>query len=170
MVTAVREPPPLVMVQVTPWFSVASPATVAVMASVPAPAMAVGVVGIVTEIGVSVTTAVPVLVVSVLLVAVMVAEVVVTGDGAVYTPAEVMAPIEAVQVTPALAESFETVAVNVCVAPATNVAVEGVTATLIDGGAGVLPPQPMIEVSTARLAKASASLRKVFIVASEILK
>ena len=62
---------------------VASPVSVAVMASVAAPEMAVGVVGMVTAIGVRVTVAVVFLVVSVLLVAVMVAVAAPTGVGAV---------------------------------------------------------------------------------------
>jgi len=106
-----------------------------------------------------------------LLVAVMVAEVVVTGEGAVYTPAEVMEPMLAVHVTPALAESFETVAVNVCVAPATNVAEPGTTATLIAGGAAG-PPQPAKKrVSTPRAAKTrDGNCMKFVIIASSNLK
>ena len=78
-----RAPPPLVMLQVTPWFNIESPVIDAVMASVPPPAMAVGVVGMVTATGVKLTVAVLVLVVSVLLVAVMVALAVGTGVGAI---------------------------------------------------------------------------------------
>jgi hypothetical protein len=59
-----------------------------------------------------------------------------------------MEPTEANHVTPALAESLETVAVNVCVAPATMVAVAGVTATLIAGGAEL--PHPTIRANAAK--------------------
>ena len=52
-----------------------------------------------------------------------------------------MAPVDAVQVTPALAESFVTVALKVWFAPPMRVAVAGLTETLMAGAAGV-PPQP----------------------------
>jgi hypothetical protein len=105
--------------------------------------------------GVSVIVADAVFVGSDLLVAVTVAEVVVTGDGAVYTPAEVMAPVEAVQVTPALAESLLIVAVNVCEAPPISVADVGLTATPITGAA--VPPQPAKEVITRKPGRRRAS-------------
>jgi hypothetical protein len=95
-----------------------------------APPISVAVVGATpTAIGVKVTVAVPVLVVSALLVAVIVAVAVLTGVGAVYTPPDVIEPTEAVQVTPALAPSAATVAVNVWLAPATRVAVAGLAET-----------------------------------------
>ena len=47
----------------------------------------------------------------------------------------------AAHVTPALAESFVTVAVKVCVPPPMSVAEVGVTETAIAGAAGA-PPQP----------------------------
>jgi spore maturation protein SpmB len=56
-----------------------------------------------------------------------------------------MVPVEAVQVTPALAVSLETVSVKVWEAPPMRVAVVGLTATLMAGAAGVLLPQPMRE-------------------------
>ena len=77
----------------------------------------------------------------------MVAEVVVTTAGAVYTPPEVMLPVEAVQVTPLLVESFDTVAVNVCVPPPMSVTVAGDTETLI---AGVPPPPQPASVKATR--------------------
>jgi hypothetical protein len=97
-----------------------------------------------------------------LLVAVMVAEAVATGVGAVYTPAAVIAPTEADQVTPALAESFVTVAAKVCVAPAASVALAGLIATLITGAGGVLlpPPQPATRVNARKPAERRASRRK----------
>jgi uncharacterized membrane protein YczE len=100
VVTEDSVPPPLVMLHVTPAFSVASPVSVAVMASVAAPAMAEGVVGMVTTIGVKVTVTEEVFEVSVLLVAVIVADAVATGVGAVYTPPAVIEPTEALHVTP----------------------------------------------------------------------
>lgn len=122
---------PVEAVQVTPAFRVVSPVTTAAKVWL-APPMSVAVGGLtLTEMGVKATAAVPDLVVSVLLVAVIVAVVVVTGVGAVYTPADVMVPTDAVHVTPALAESAVTVAANVCVAPATSVAVGGLTVTEI---------------------------------------
>jgi hypothetical protein len=116
--------------------------TVAAKVWVAPATIATGVVVMATLIGVKVTEAVAVFVVSDLLVAVMVAAVVGTGVGAVYTPPEVMVPAEAVQVTPGVEPSLVTVAVNVVVAPATMVAVVGVTATLIAGGAEPPPNQP----------------------------
>ena len=99
VVPALNEPPP-VTDQVTPELE-PSLATIAVNAWVAPPIMAAGVVGVmVTEMGVSVTVAVAAFVVSVLLVAVTVAEAVEMTAGAVYTPAGVIDPIEAVQVTP----------------------------------------------------------------------
>ena len=68
-----------------------------------------------------------------------------------------MAPTEALQVTPALAESLETVAVNVCVAPATIVAVVGLTTTLIDGGAEL--PHPTIRANAANPANTRENRR-----------
>jgi len=109
-----------------------------------APPMSVTVVGMIaTLIGVSVIVAIADFVVSVLLVAVTVAVVVVTTAGAVYTPPEVTVPVEAAQVTPASAESFDTVAVKVWLAPPMSVTIVGLTATLIAGGAGLPPPQPI---------------------------
>jgi len=103
---------PVLAAQVTPAFA---PSAVTVATNVwLAPPISVAVVGLTeTLIGVSVMVAVADLVVSVLLVAVTVAEVVATTAGAVYTPVELIAPVVAVQVTPALAESLLTVAVNV---------------------------------------------------------
>jgi hypothetical protein len=139
---------PVDAVHVTPWFRVPSPLTVAVNVCV-APPISGGVGGAtLTLIGVSVTVAVPVLVVSVLLVAVIVAvPAASTTAGAVYTPPEVIAPVEAVHVTPALAVSFATVAVNVWLAPPINVAVSGLTATLIAGGP---PPEQPARVKRER--------------------
>jgi hypothetical protein len=122
--------------------------TVAAKVWVAPATMATGVVVMATLIGVKVTVAVAVLVVSDLLVAVMVAAAVGTGVGAVYTPAAEMVPTEAVQVTPGVAPSLVTVAVNVVVAPATSVAVVGVMATLIAGGAEL--PQPTIRANAAK--------------------
>ena len=104
----------------------------------------------------SVTVAVADFEVSALLVAVIVA-------GAVYTPAVVMVPVEAVQVTPAFEESLATVAVKVWVPAADSVAVAGVTDTLIAGGGVVvvllvpLPPQP----STKEIAVKAAKVREI---------
>jgi hypothetical protein len=58
-----------------------------------------------TLIGVRVTIVVPFLVVSLTLVAVIVADAVATGVGAVYTPAKLIEPTEADQVTPELLPS-----------------------------------------------------------------
>jgi hypothetical protein len=92
---------------------------------------------ILTEIGVNGIVTEEDLVGSVLLVAVTVAEEVVTGVGAVYTPL-LIDPADAVQVTPAFAESPTTVAVKVCVAPPTMpTGVDGLTETLI-----VAEPEP----------------------------
>jgi hypothetical protein len=113
--------------------------------------MATGTVVMETATGVKVTVIVEVLEVSVLLVAVIVADAVATGVGAVYTPAELIAPTEADQLTPALAESFETVAAKVWVAPATMATGTVVMATLIAGAAGE-PPHPTIKASAAILA------------------
>jgi hypothetical protein len=113
----------------------------------------------VTAIGVSVTVAVAVFVVSVLLVAVMVALAAATGVGAVYTPAEVMLPTEAVQVTPGVVvPSLVTAAVKVCVCPAARVAVPGVTLTETTAGEAelllllhpVVRNAPMKQVERAR--------------------
>ena len=132
---------PIEAVHVTPAFA-PSAVTVAVKVCVPLP-ISVTVVGLTVRLmGVRVIVAEADFVVSVLLVAVTVAEAVVITAGAVYTPADVTVPVEAVHVTPALAVSFETVAVNVWLAPPMSVAVAGVTATLIAGGAGAPPPQP----------------------------
>jgi hypothetical protein len=68
---------------VTPAFNVVSPVTVAAKVWVAPATMATGVVVMATPIGVKVTEAVAVCVVSVLLVAVMVAAVAGTGAGAV---------------------------------------------------------------------------------------
>jgi hypothetical protein len=115
---------PVEAVHVTPWFSAVSPVTVAVNACVAPPIIGAGVVGPTpTAIGVNVIVAVADLVVSVLLVAVTVAVAVVAGAGAVYTPAGVMEPTDALHVTPALAESLVTDATKVCAAPATSVPV-----------------------------------------------
>ena len=65
-----------------------------------------------TEMGINGMLTEADLVESVLLVAVTVAEEVNTGIGAVYTPL-LIDPADAVQLTPALAESPETVAVKV---------------------------------------------------------
>ena len=109
-----------------------------------APAANVAVVGLTeTAIGISVIVAVAILVGSDLLVAVIVAEVEVTGAGAVYPPTEVIEPVEAVQVTPALAESLVTVAAKVCVPPPISVADVGLTATLTAKGAGALLLVPL---------------------------
>ena len=51
-----------------------------------------------------------------------------------------MAPVDAVQVTPALAESFVTVALKVWFAPPMRVAVAGLTETLMAGVDEVPPP------------------------------
>jgi hypothetical protein len=148
-------PVPAVTAQVTPALA-PSAVTVAVNVWL-APPIRVVVVGLTeTPMGVRVTVAVPVLVVSVLLVAVTVAEVAVITAGAVYTPAEVMVPVEAVHVTPAFAESFVTVAVNVWLAPPISVAVAGLTETAIAGGAEV-PPQPAM---TKRERKKSPARRR----------
>jgi hypothetical protein len=119
-------------------------AIAAVKGCVPPPAIDEGFVGVsVTDIGVSAIVAVADLLGSDLLVAVTVADVAVTGDGAVYTPAAVIEPAEACQVTPALAESLLTVAMKVCVAPPINVAEPGLTETAIGCGVCVpLPPAP----------------------------
>jgi hypothetical protein len=100
--------------------------------------------------GVSVTVAVPVFDGSLLLVAVIVDSVFVTGEGAIYIPVVLIVPVEADQDTPALVESFTTVGVKVCAAPATRVAVDGDTITLIAGGATVLfPAQPAKKAAAA---------------------
>jgi hypothetical protein len=141
---------PAEAVQVTPALT-RSLVTVAAKAWL-APATNVAGVGVTeTAIGISVIVAVAALVGSVLLVAVIVAEVATTGAGAVYTPAEVIEPVEAVQVTPALAESLVTVAVKVCVPPPINVADAGPIATLTAKGAGALLlvplPQPVMTLT-----------------------
>ena len=106
------------------------------------PAIDAGTVGeSVTDIGVSVIVAVANLLGSDLLVAVTVADGVVTGDGAVYTPAGVIEPAETCQFTPALAESLLTVTLKVCVAPPIRVAEPGLTETAI-GSAGCVPLPP----------------------------
>jgi hypothetical protein len=64
----------------------------------------------------------------------------------------VIAPGEAVQVTPALAESFATVAVKVCEAPPIRVTDVGEMETAIAGGAA-LPPQPERSAERVRAAK-----------------
>ena len=97
---AVRVPTPAPMLQVTPEFD-ESLATASVKACDPLlPRLMVAGLMAPRLIGVSVTAAVADFVVSVLLVAVMVAEVVVMTAGAVYTPAPVIVPVEAVHVTP----------------------------------------------------------------------
>jgi len=123
-----------------------------------------------TLIGVKVTVAVPVLVVAVLLVAVPVAErVEPIRAGAVYTPAAEIVPTEAVHVTPGVVvESLVTVAVNVCVAPATIVAVVGVMATLIGGGAEL--PHPIIRANAAKPANTRENRRTFDMGVSIILK
>jgi hypothetical protein len=149
---------PTEAVQVTPAL-VESLVTVAVKVCV-ALAASVAVVGLtVTEIGVSVMVAVADLVVSVLLVAVTVADVVVMTAGAVYTPADVIEPVEAVQVTPALAVSFVTVAVKVCVAPPMSVAVAGLTVTLI-AGAAEPPPHPTTPANNEMLNRLRTPVRE----------
>jgi hypothetical protein len=91
------------------------------------------------------------LVVSVLLVAVNVTvEVAVTADGAVNITLVVVealrvpAPVPMLHVTPALAESFATVAEKVWLPPPFNDIVAGLTVTLIACvvGVGVEPPPP----------------------------
>jgi hypothetical protein len=111
---------------------------------VPPPAIGEGVVGAsVIDIGASVIVAVANLLGSDLLVAVTVADVAVTGDGAVYKPAAVIEPVEACQITPALAESLLTVTMKVCVAPPIRVAEPGLTETAIGSAFCVpLPPAP----------------------------
>ena len=162
-VGAVYTPPeviePTEAAQVTPALA---PSLVTVAANVwVAPATSVAVVGLtVIEMGVRVIVADMDFDESVLLVAVTVAEAVVTGEGAVYTPAEVMEPTEAVQATPALAESFVSVAVNVCAAPPMSVVDVGLRETLITGTAGVpLPPQPARKVNARKPGRRRANRR-----------
>jgi hypothetical protein len=146
---APNDPPP-VTVQVTPALA-PSFATVAVNACAAPAAIATGATGpILTEMGVNGIVTEAALVESVLLVAVTVAEEVVTGMGAVYTPL-LIDPTDAVQFTPAFAESPATVAAKVCVAPPTIfTATEGLTETLIavseveDDDEVEPPPQPEI--------------------------
>jgi hypothetical protein len=57
------------------------------------------------------------------------------------------------QLTPELEESFATVTVKACDPPTFREAVAGLMATLIAGGAGLLPPQP------AKTRRASAAMR-----------
>jgi hypothetical protein len=104
---------------------------------------------------------------SVLLVAVTVAVAlaVVTCAGAVYTPPEVIEPAEAAHVTPALAESSVTTAVNVCVALLIMVIeLTAPIATLIDDGAAeaelALPPQPTAEARASKPADIHTNRRK----------
>jgi len=74
---------------------------------------------------------------SVLLVAVIVAEALATGVGAVNKPLVLIDPTDAVQVTPALAESLATAAVNAWVAPATiATGLRGLMVTLMAGVIG----------------------------------
>jgi hypothetical protein len=149
---------PVLAVQVTPALA-ESAVTVATNVCV-APPISVAVVGLTeTLIGASVTVAVADFVVSVLLVAVMVAEVVVITAGAVYTPADVIVPVVADQVTPALAESLVTVAVNVWLAPPISVAEVGLTATPIAAGEP-LPPQPDNGTHAVKLARIKKKNRR----------
>ena len=151
---------PVEAVHVTPALA-PSAVTVAVNVWL-APPMRVAVVGLTPKlIGVSVTVAAADLVASVLLVAVTVAEVAVITAGAVYTPAEVTVPVEAVHVTPALAESFVTVAVNVWLAPPMRVAVVGLTATLIAGGVDGLPLPAHPAASVRRVSAAKPATERM---------
>jgi len=116
------------------------------------------------------------LVVSLLLVAVNVTvEVAATADGAVYvTPVveealKVPAPVPMLHVTPALAESFATVAEKVWLPPPFNAIVAGLTVTLIACvvGAGVEPPpppQPARRTDMAKLDKPIPAQEKMRIV------
>jgi hypothetical protein len=116
---------------------------------VPPATIVTGVVVMVTVMGVRGTVTVAVFDASDLLVAVIVADAVLTGSGAVNTPAEVMKPTVAVHVTPALAESLATDAVKVWVAPATIATGVVEMETLIAGAAAELP-HPTIKANAAK--------------------
>jgi hypothetical protein len=116
------------------------------------------------EAGFSVMVAAADIDVSVLLVAVNVTEVVVvTAAGAVNVTLlvddalSVPAPVPMLQVTPALAESFATVAEKVWLPPPLNDVVAGLTVTLIACVVGVevepLPPQPARRTDMAHVDK-----------------
>jgi hypothetical protein len=108
-------------------------------------------------------------VVSVLLVATTVAVVVCVTLGAVYLPVASMEPgvgleLLTVQVTPALDESFITVAVNCVVPPDATVAVAGVTVTemVCVGGVSLLPPQPEMNEAIANTNESARHFDKSF--------
>jgi len=75
----------------------------------------------------------------------------------VYTPAEVMVPGEADQVTPAFVASLATVEVKVCVAPPVRVVVMGLTVTVI---AGAEEPQPAKRTNAVKAATTYAPMRE----------
>jgi len=132
---------PVLALHVTPALA-PSAATVAAKVCEAPPIIATGVVVMDTLIGVNVMVALADLVLSLLLVAVTVADVVVMTAGAVYTPVLEILPVVAVHVAPALAESLVTVAVKVCVAPPIRVAEVGLTDTEIVGAGAEPPPHP----------------------------
>lgn len=148
-----------------------SPFTVAVnCCTCPAPTKTVcGEITTAADAGLIVTVAEADFVVSVLLVAVTVAVVAAVTAAAVNLPFASTVPLVAlallaVQVTPALAESFITVAVNCAVPPAVTVAVVGLTVTEIVFPFEELlpPPQPEMKVRIANTDERQTPVEKSF--------